>query len=348
MIVSCFLGFTREQARSFGKRRTRSGVKLFAIDVVVLVALSYGAVTCHAWWQQLLFAEALGFYLGVFFVLAHDAAHNALTSSRKLNRVLAQLAMIAQMHPYTTWCMVHHKGHHRWTQYAPVDYVYAPLDPLRYSELPWYKRALYRFYRSAFGPLLYYLIDVWWKHVIRPPKDEVGESRSKYRKDLVLVLLWCASYLTFLAWGAQHGWFGSAEKPIWNVWLFGALVPFLAWNVQISITVYLHHTHPSIKWYDDLEEWKQVSQSTTSVHVVMPAFVTRLTHSIMEHTAHHLRPGIPLYNLQEAQAAVEESEPSAVTVVNYSIASHLDTIRRCKLFDFQTGRWQDFKGNYTS
>jgi omega-6 fatty acid desaturase (delta-12 desaturase) len=69
--------------------------------------------------------------------------------------------------------------------------------------------------------------------------------------------------------------------------------------------------------------------------------------SIMEHSIHHLRPGVPLYNLAEAQERLEELD-KRVVVYRWSGRRHLDICRRCKLFDFDAKRWMDFEGNYTS
>ena len=107
-------------------------------------------------------------------------------------------------------------------------------------------------------------------------------------------------------------------------------------------------THPKIVWYRDEAEWRQVSKANTAVHAVFPAWVQRTFHFIQEHTAHHLRPSIPIYHLAEAQACLEEKEDVDVVVYEWSAARHADIARRCKLYDFEAKRWMDFDGRYTS
>jgi omega-6 fatty acid desaturase (delta-12 desaturase) len=67
----------------------------------------------------------------------------------------------------------------------------------------------------------------------------------------------------------------------------------------------------------------------------------------MEHTAHHMRPGIPLYNLDESQTLLEEHFPEII-VQKWSPASHLDTLARCKLFDLDRRCWVGYDGMPTT
>ncbi|HEY0525143.1 MAG TPA: hypothetical protein VGD08_17250 [Stellaceae bacterium] len=66
---------------------------------------------------------------------------------------------------------------------------------------------------------------------------------------------------------------------------------------------------------------------------------------MMHHNAHHLLAGIPLYKLASAQRLV--SAPGMPSWC-WSWSAFLDICRRCKLFDYQAGRWTDFDGRPTS
>ena len=197
-----------------------------------------------------------------------------------------------------------------------------------YRALPWYSRGLYRFYRSPLGPLLYYLIEFWWKKFLWPAKKHYGNIKRQYLGDTLLCYAFAVSYVTLLVYGAGAGWFGGVVRPWWNSVLFGALLPFLIWNVYSGLSIYLHHTHPATVWYNDINEWRRVSRADTAVHAVTPAIV-------------------PLYHLSAAQSQLEQ-EDSHMVVYRWTPARHLDICRCCKLYDFQAKRWTDFAGRFTS
>ena len=271
------------------------------------------------------------------------------TPRRWLNRLIGTIALLPSLHPYSMWVKLHNLRHHRWTNLYPNDDVWTPYDKATYEALPWHSRAMYRFYRTRCGPLLYYLIEFWWKKFTWPTKKHYdGTVKFQYVIDALVVWAFVASYLTLLVWGAGAGWFGGVVRPWWSPVLFGAVAPFLIWNVYSSVVIFLHHTHPRTVWYNDEEEWRQVSKADTSVHAVFPDIVRYIFHFIMEHSAHHLRPAVPLYHLTEAQACLEEKEDLNIIVYRWSPARHSDICRRCKLYDFQAKRWMDFQGNYTS
>ncbi len=41
--------------------------------------------------------------------------------------------------------------------------------------------------------------------------------------------------------------------------VFGAVLPFAVWNTIMSFVIYLHHTHPDLKWYNNEAEWKRLA-----------------------------------------------------------------------------------------
>jgi len=42
----------------------------------------------------------------------------------------------------------------------------------------------------------------------------------------------------------------ATNQSIWVGLLTGFAIPFLFWNGMIGFVVYVHHTHPSVSWYD--------------------------------------------------------------------------------------------------
>ena len=343
------MSFTQEETLTYAHRDTVMGVTIFLVDVAVLVTLEYLALSTSPWWVQAFFSLATGIMIGILFVVGHDAAHQALTPYRTLNYVLGQLSLLPALHPFSLWVHVHNHVHHRWTNLCTKDYVWTPLSLEQYRDLPRRRRLLYRLYRSVFGPLLYYIYEFWWRKILFPRRREVVHLKRAHVVDTAVVAVFATLYFAFLYFGAAGGWFGGTPRPWWNAALFGFVIPFLVWNTLMSFVIYLHHTHPRIKWYDDEELWKRSpAQLESAVHVIFPGPINRVFHWIMEHTAHHLRPSIPLYNLPAAQRLLESREGDHIIVFHWSVAAHLDVVRRCKLYDYRLNRWMDFQGNFTS
>jgi omega-6 fatty acid desaturase (delta-12 desaturase) len=73
----------------------------------------------------------------------------------------------------------------------------------------------------------------------------------------------------------------------------------------------------------------------------------RLMHNIMEHNAHHLNPGIPMFALRAAQQVLHDKFPE---LCEYRIGrrTYMDVVQRCKLYDFANHQWLDFNGKVTA
>jgi omega-6 fatty acid desaturase (delta-12 desaturase) len=81
---------------------------------------------------------------------------------------------------------------------------------------------------------------------------------------------------------------------------------------------------------------------------VLGVDMAALLHYIMEHTAHHVDMTIPLYRLKAAQAMLEEKMPGRIVVQPFTWRWYFDTVRRCKLYDYQARCWTDFSGRQTT
>ena len=124
------------------------------------------------------------------------------------------------------------------------------------------------------------------------------------------------------------------------------LLPFLIFNAFMSTAVFLHHTHYQVPWYDSAAEWEADEGAVNAtVHVEFPPVLRHIILNIMEHTAHHYAPGVPLYHLAGMQAAMKE--PRAIS---WQLApdEYVNVCARCKLFDYEAGRWFNFEGDATS
>jgi len=347
-LVQQTMGFSQAETVGFSRRSTFLGVSIFLIDVVLLLFLMWGALCASNLWLQLVCSLVAGNVLALLFTVGHDAGHESLTPHPQLNAVIGRLAMIPVLHALSLWKLVHNQTHHRWTNLSPEDYVWTPLSQSDYESLSRRKQFAYRFYRGLAGPVFYYFIEFWLKKIILPSRKEVrGKYKTVYLLDILSVFVFAGSYLAFLINGGLVGRF-QQQAGVLNSLLFGFVLPFAVFNTMVGFVIYLHHTHPGIRWFNDKAEWKAEShQSRSAAHIIFPGPVNFIFHWIMEHNAHHERPSIPLYNLRAAQNRLEDYMEDHV-VMKWNLRSHYDVVRRCKLYDYECHRWLDFSGEYTS
>jgi omega-6 fatty acid desaturase (delta-12 desaturase) len=342
----CVADFTREQLAVLHTRSAALGTALVLCDVVGYVACLVLTVRAESWLGQALSAALATIFVGRLFVLGHDACHQSLTPNRTLSRWLGTSALLASLHPFSLWDLGHNRIHHRYTNQRGLDYVWEPLDPEEYRRLSPWARWKYRAFRTPLGHLAYYGIEIWWRKMFFPRPSEVGGYKREYVWDHVLVSLWALAVPAGLVALRLH-WFGAAAG--WRdlaatVW-WGWSAPILGFYASMSTIIYLHHTHPSVVWMRP-DEVPGDFQIAAAAHVVLPAILERTLHQIMDHPAHHLRPGIPLYRLSGGEALLERRH-ERVLVERWSLAFHLDTLTRCKLFDLRKRAWVPFEDETT-
>jgi omega-6 fatty acid desaturase (delta-12 desaturase) len=125
----------------------------------------------------------------------------------------------------------------------------------------------------------------------------------------------------------------------------GIVAPYLFWNWCMGFVIYLHHTHPEVPWFGDKEQWTFFAgQVGCVVHVELPRPIELFLHNILDHTAHHVDPKIPLYNLPDAQRRLEDAYPEQIKVVPFTLGGFRRTLKTCRLYDYDTHQWLDYDG----
>lgn len=336
--------FTRTELRSLHSRSTVAGLAVFTLDLTAFLGCSLCSLMGGMGWRVGL-ASAAGLFMSLLFVVGHDACHQALTPRRWLNRAVGTLAFVPSLHAFSLWDLAHNRIHHRFTNRRGLDYVWEPLSPGEYLHLSQAARIKYRFYRTPAGHLFYYLCEVWWRKLFWPRRSVVGRYRVEHAVDLMLVTAWLVAWPLAIALIQTH--FGNSQATVLSVIVgvaISAAIPFLVFNALMSAVIFLHHIHPAVAWHradDPIDQ--ETLQRRSAVHIIFPWPVNWVFHRIMEHTAHHLRPGIPLYRLLDAQTLLE-SKSDDIVVQHWSIASHLQTLARCKLYDIDRRCWTDYGG----
>jgi omega-6 fatty acid desaturase (delta-12 desaturase) len=328
-------------------RSTLTALALF-VPIAALYGLTLTAtVLAPTWPLRIVAAVANALALSILFVLGHDACHGAFTPHRRLNALLGRLAFLPSWHPYAGWEHAHNLVHHVWTNLRPRDYAWAPLSKAEYDRLSPLAKWRVRFYRSVYGFGCYYFWEVYVKRTIFPSRSFWGNARKRVlHADLALVagfVVLQAAYLLYLA-----RWSGASHSPL-VVLAVGQWLPFMIWNWLIGFLTFLHHTHPRVPWFNNRDHWSFFGgQIQGSVHVIFPWGINWMIQRIMEHTAHHADPHVPLYQLSAAQSCLEKAYRSDIVVHAFSLQSLRATTNACQLYNFEEHHWLSYDGARTS
>ncbi len=329
------------------KRSTLRALTLFIPCAALYVATLTATVLLPYWPLRVLAAIANAGFLSILFVMGHDACHGAFTPSRRLNALLGRLALLPAWHPFAGWEHAHNHIHHTWTNYRRKDYAWAPMTKREYDRLTPFAQWRLRRYRSPLGFGAYYFWEVYVKRTLFPTRSFWGNGkRTTLYFDCALTaafILLQAAYLLLLA-----RWYAPTLSPI-VVLAIGQWLPFVIWNWLIGFLIFLHHTHPRVPWFDDRRQWSFFAgQIQGTVHVIFPWGFNWVIQHIMEHTAHHADPKIPLYELPQAQRSLALAFPDDVVVHAFTMRTLRTSVRVCQLYDFDNHYWLSYAGERTS
>ena len=327
-------------------KSTRLALALFCRDLGLVVVATALALYVENYALKTLFAIVAGVAIAALFVIGHDAAHNALTPSKKLNGVLGRTAFLPALHNFTLWRIVHNRMHHLEPCVKDKN-SWSPRSKAEYDALPWWSRAAERLYRTpvlGFAP--YYVVNRWLREKFCPPRHLRETRRFRQWTDFALLL-------GFL--GAVFAAFFGATLVIdhlayWEAVVWGFLIPQVVWNTLMGFTVYVQHTHPEVPWFRTEDEAVGAGQTHTSrtVHVVFPKWYGHLSNHIMDHAAHHVHTKIPLYRLAKAQKHLNELLGHSAVIEKFTPFRLFSIMRQCQLYDFDSHRWLSFDGTPTA
>ena len=310
-----------------------------------------GAVVLPGWWAKGLCVATAALLIGGLYVIGHDAGHGVFLPSRRANRWIARFAFFPAYAPLAAWFRAHVLLHHNFLRVRGRDMVWMPWTLTEYRSAPLWRRTWYRFLRTPVGLSFYWTVGNWVPYLLFPPSAELGTRRGQNRFDRLLVLGFAAALfagLYALALAAAAWPWADPVGPL-GVFSLGLVLPYLGWTYLIGVVDLVHHTHPRAVWFDGRHEWDYASANVRSTtHTVLPLGLNRLTHSILDHTAHHVDPRVPLYHLPAAQAALEAAYPEDVPVERLTPLYVLRLLRTCRLYDYDRRQWLDYDGTPTA
>lgn len=324
------------------RRAMAAGLAIFAVDVIAYFVFVYGAVASEMLAFKVLFALLAGACVSLLAIVGHDAAHHSFLPSKFLNELIGTIAFLPALHPFSLWEHHHNRVHHRYTAQIGLDNAYSPMTVEAYRAATSGRRRYYRFQRSLLGQQLYYLTDVWWPDIFMP----FGGKKPLTRANLIdLVIVYLFIPVAVIGYGALS--LGArADQTLTAALvdgaLFGVLVPFLVWSVFISFVTIVQHTGPDVRWTLPTGQPSTVEQSMAgTVHIKFPNLLDWAMHRVMQHQAHHIHVGVPMYRLKDAQADVGTASGHRNVQV-WTPSYHLRLTRECKLYDPKRGRWCGF------
>jgi acyl-lipid omega-6 desaturase (Delta-12 desaturase) len=325
-------------------KATAAPIIWFVLDWLVLGAAIASLLVVESIWVKIFASLVAALWIARLFVIGHDACHGSYTPSKRLNAWIGRLAFLPSLTPFSLWDVGHNLAHHGFTNLKGRDYVWTPFTREEFMRLPWLRRQMEKLYRSGVGQGVYYMVELWWKKLFFPSRKHISSSRKSFTWDSILV----AGF--GLAWiGGLVAWALISQRSVTSLLIFGFAIPFFMWNCLMGFVIYVQHTHPRVAWYERKEEWtSNAGYATTTVHIKLKRPLDGLIHYILEHGAHHVNMGVPMYRLKEAQARLTATLDERLNSEVFTWRYYWNTVRRCKLYDYARHVWTDYEGRVTS
>jgi omega-6 fatty acid desaturase (delta-12 desaturase) len=335
-----------ESKSKFVEKSNWKTVLIFIGQAIIYILCLIGALADYSSLANLILSVFLGLVIGQTFLIGHDACHQAFAKNSSLNKLIGRIALSWTLHSYTLWHLEHNIRHHGYTNIIGKDPSWSPFTKEEYDQLSSIRKILEHFYRGPLGAGAYYIIEMWLKiHAFPVGPNARSEWKRHFLDSALVIFVFVIQIL-----GISHlGKFVDPGKSLPEILLLGWIVPFLTWNWLMGFAIYLHHTHPAIPWFtqDKRPSFNHIQIHATT-HVIFPIPLTYLFYNIMEHTAHHLQPSIPMYKLYSAQKQLEQKYGDRIVRYQWSFKEYFRITKVCKLFDPERNCWTDFNGNPTS
>ena len=314
------------------ERSTARGLFLFGRDLIMYFLIIAGLLSTDNWLLLFPLWALSGIVVASLFVIGHDAAHKALFDSRRLNAVVARVAMLPSLHATELWIFGHNRVHHGHTLREGFDFVWHPVTAEQYRSMSRLARARHRFEWGPFGAGAYYVREVWWNKMVRYLPH--NRWRKPMRRDKLLVTSFLVTTLAVLL--LISGTSGIC------LWVKVVILPFVLFCQTIGWVVYVHHIAPDIRWWSR-HEWNRFHGQMEGTTILNgPPGWDFFFHWIMVHVPHHVDMSIPCYHLPEAARAISAAFPETVKEQPIRLRDYLASVRQCKVHDFDTGTWATY------
>ena len=320
------------------RRSTARGLAYVVRDGLIYAALVYALINVHSWWLVPVLWLAAGISISGIFVIGHDASHNALFDSKKLNAFIAKLAMLPSAHVESAWDFGHNRVHHGHTVKQGMDFVWHPSTADEWAAMPRVARLRHRFEWSWLGAGLYYGRNVWWNKMMRfSTEGKMGGKIARERRVMSLLLFIAAAGVGYAGWRSH----GDVLGVVWMVTKV-VVIPWLLFTWMIGFVVYVQHVNNDIRWYPRREWSKFRGQMEGTTNLRIPRVFNFFLHNIFIHVPHHVDMRIPFYKLPSAMRSIESHFPGVAITKKLRLRDYLSTTSECKVYDFEAGVWSGY------
>lgn len=283
---------------------SKYGNSKLAVKIILVLFIffgSYGLIISNR------FSPGADFLLGticglsnilIVMNIGHDAAHNALSRNRKLNRFLSWSIEISGMSHYM-WKINHNIIHHPYPNVTPIDSeLNMALPFLRFSTL--IPKKSHHKYQHIYAPFVYlfFTINLIFIRDFQDsgifPKQSSQRAVKKFpARHYVILVLSKLFYITY-----------ALIIPIfflsivwWKVMLAFLCIHFIMSATEMCIQLPLHiNEHNNVVQIEENgiieNNWPLQMLESTSDYLAQNKMANFLTGGINTHTIHHFFPGI--------------------------------------------------------
>ena len=255
-----------------------------------IILLAIALVKIHlSWWTVLISIPITGNRYYALFIIGHDAMHRRLLPSIKRNDFWADLLILAPIGAITRLNNGNHLAHHL--------HLASPRDPDRFKYGCFDKSESFSLLKFLSG---YATVGRALKAVfiIRGRGNQGANSRGSAQS---YTLRDCALLV---------GWFAVSAGGL--TWLIGWWAYPVLWLLPVYVFMYLgdnfrsfcEHSHPERDDFADLHRLVTYLSPPLERALIAPM-------NMNYHTAHHLWPSIPYYNLPAADREIREQAQGA-------------------------------------
>jgi omega-6 fatty acid desaturase (delta-12 desaturase) len=286
--------------------------------MVITVRLRY------PYWVTLALAVVAAAFFSRLFILFHDCTHGSFLPSPRWNRNVGYLCGILTFTAFHDWRRSH-AGHH--ITVGDLDRRgmgdITTMTVVEYQSAPPMKRLAYRLYRHplvllGIGPLYYFLL----RNRYPSPGAKKTDFISVIATDLALVAIVVSASITI---GLQT--YLLVQLPVLilaatlGVWLF-----------------YNQHQFEGVYWarHEEWDPWRAAMEGAS--YYQLPKLLQWVTGNIGIHHVHHVRPGIPNYNLQQCFDEIPELQTIKPLTLGKSMGS-----LRLNLYDEEQRKMVSFR-----
>jgi acyl-lipid omega-6 desaturase (Delta-12 desaturase) len=313
----------------FEPRIARSMGGFLASYALYAVAVASLAVAPHP-----LFYPALWFAAGLggwgLHCIGHDCGHGSFARSKWLNSIVGHLSLLPLLYPFHAWRHVHNM-HHAATNSLEQDTDWRPVDPETFKRMPLVSKIHYMANRTVLfwlGTTGYWLLSGW-----RPGFFPQRHARREVLRSIAFVILAGGAYLALLFYFT--GFIGCL------IYFVG---PWLAIHMWFSMTTLMQHTSEDLPFLVSDHWGRTGSRILLTTDFRYPQWLHFLTQYISVHTAHHVAPKLPCYNLQRATLALKDAYPGLIRERDFTLRHLWRILTRCHLYDPRTGYYVPFLG----